>query len=52
MSVRNLEYLFRPRSVALIGASRPEQIEENVRLFDAGELTDNEREAIEAILTR
>ena len=35
---------------ALIGASRPEQILENLRAFDAPELSENELAAIDAIL--
>ena len=39
-------------TTALIGASRPEQIEENVRTFDCPPLSEEELSAIEAILTQ
>lgn len=41
-----------PVTSALIGASKPEQIEDCVRALDAGPLADDERSAIEAILAR
>lgn len=47
-----LAWILRDEAVttALIGASRPSQIEENAKLLEAGPFTDEQLEAIEAIL--